>query len=112
MDTQALKQAGVQYDEAVARFGGNAALYEHFLLQFKKDTVYAQLEKAMRTPCSLQAACREAHTLCGLAANLGLDALHQALRLLQTSLRAQNTLEVQQAWGQVQILYEAIVRLL
>lgn len=44
---EALKRNGIDYDEAMERFGGNAALYERLALKFLDDAHFAALEQAL-----------------------------------------------------------------
>ena len=44
---EALKRNGIDYDGAMERFGGNAALYERLALKFLDDTHFAALEQAL-----------------------------------------------------------------
>lgn len=44
---EALKRNGIDYDGAMERFGGNAALYERLALKFLDDAHFAALEQAL-----------------------------------------------------------------
>ena len=44
---EALKRNGIDYDGAIERFGGNAALYERLALKFLDDAHFAALEQAL-----------------------------------------------------------------
>ena len=66
---EALKRNGIDYDGAMERFGGNAALYERLALKFLDDAHFAALEQALADG-DVDAAVREAHTLKGVAGNL------------------------------------------
>ena len=48
MDRQACRDAGINYEEGVARFVGNAEMYERFLGEFVNDGTFAELETAMK----------------------------------------------------------------
>ena len=66
---EALKRNGIDYDGAMERFGGNAALYERLALKFLDDAHFAALEQALADG-DVDTAVREAHTLKGVAGNL------------------------------------------
>lgn len=40
MDQEACKNHGIEYEDGLARFVGNVALYEKFLKQFPDDPCY------------------------------------------------------------------------
>ena len=63
-----LQSAGVDVTGALNRFMNNAGLYERFLKKFPADTSYQNLLNAVE-------AFRAAHTLKGVAGNLGFDNL-------------------------------------
>ena len=76
----------VDYEAALARFSGNEALFRRFLLRFPSDGTFARLQAAQAAG-DLTGMETSAHTLKGVAANLGLsrlqgdcDALVQAIR--------------------------------
>ena len=51
---EALKRNGINYDEAMERFGGNAALYERLALKFLDDAHFAALEQALAASATSQ----------------------------------------------------------
>ena len=57
-----------------ARFGGNASLLERFVKKFVDDTTYDNLMKSVKDKDYPEVE-RGAHTLKGVAANLGFDRL-------------------------------------
>lgn len=79
------QEAGGDMADAVRRLGGIAAV-ERFLRMFAGDDTFAMLEAAMSAGDD-QRAFRAAHTLKGLAANLGLVQLWQAASALTEALR-------------------------
>ena len=88
MNQQECQQAGINYAEGVARFVGNASLYEHFLAEFLKDGTFAELEQAMAAG-DAKAAFNAAHTLKGLTGNLSLSALYGQLVPFVDALRGE-----------------------
>lgn len=83
---EALKRNGIDYDEAMERFGGNAALYERLALKFLDDAHFAALEQALADG-DVDTAVREAHTLKGVAGNLSFAALYEAASKVNAALR-------------------------
>ena len=83
---EVLEAAGVRTDEALERFLGSEALLMKFLLRFPSDQNFARLEEALAAgdPAGAFAA---AHTLKGVAGNLSLADLFQALEPVVEALR-------------------------
>lgn len=71
-----LENAGADVDTAVNRFMGNEALYIKFLKKFEQDESFANIEKYVAEKNS-EEIFKAAHTLKGVAANLGLDRIAQ-----------------------------------
>jgi len=86
MNRQACLDAGINYDEGVARFVGNAEMYEHFLNEFLSDPTFALLDTAMGEK-NISSAFQAAHTLKGVTGNLSMDRLYQKLAALTDALR-------------------------
>lgn len=79
------QETGGDMADAVRRLGG-IAVVERFLRMFAGDDTFAMLEAAMSAG-DVRRAFRAAHTLKGLAANLGLVQLWQAASALTEALR-------------------------
>lgn len=71
-----LENAGADVDTAIKRFMGNEALYIKFLTKFEKDESFANIEKYVAEK-NAEEIFKAAHTLKGVAANLGLDQIAQ-----------------------------------
>ena len=67
-----LEQTGVDVTTAVKRFMGNEALYTKFLLKFQQDESFSKIEQFVKEK-NAEETFKAAHTLKGVAANLGLD---------------------------------------
>lgn len=67
-----LKNIGVDTGTALNRFMGNENLYKKFLFKFPTDDNFRKLKSAIDNKDS-RAAFMAAHTVKGVAANLGLD---------------------------------------
>ena len=81
-----LAARGSDTEGALARFLGDEALYSDCFRMFLTDPCFAQLEHALARQ-DLSAAFTAAHTLKGVAGNLGLTALYTALSALVEALR-------------------------
>lgn len=88
MDMQELCGAlSIDREACLARFSGNEALYLRFLLRFPQDPTWEQLCQAWEAG-DAAAEERAAHTLKGIAANLGLGAVYADSAALVDALRA------------------------
>lgn len=74
---EALSPYGIDYDDALDRFGGNAALYARLACKYLDDTHYVGLVAALDVD-DLEEAYTQAHTLKGVAGNLSLRDLYLA----------------------------------
>ena len=81
-----LKAYGIDYNEALERFGGNAALYRRLAGKFVDDPHYAELEMAFANN-DTEAALRAAHSLKGVAGNLSFGALFDVASRMNVALR-------------------------
>jgi len=86
MDRNACMQAGIRYDEGLARFMGNAALYQTFLKKFPADPGFSALGDALRAG-DAEAAFQAAHSLKGVSGNLSLNDLYENTIPLVEALR-------------------------
>ncbi len=82
-----LLAASIDVDEAMERFLNNEALLMKFLRRFPADASFSRLEEAMARGDTAQAF-EAAHTLKGVAGNLSLKGLFEAVCPLVESLRA------------------------
>lgn len=82
-----LREAGVDTEGALRRFGGNSALYERFLTRFLSDETFRQVTEAFENK-EEDAALTSAHTLKGVTANLGLTKLYSISSEMVNLIRA------------------------
>lgn len=82
-----LEAAGIDVDDALGRFLQNEALMMKFLGRFPADTSFSRLQEAMARGDAAQAF-EAAHTLKGVAGNLSLKRLYEALTPMVEELRA------------------------
>jgi len=88
-----LEQNGADVQTTVKRFMGNEAMYERFLGKFLKDENYAKLIRELEQK-NYEEAFKCAHTLKGVAANLGLTPIYTASSELTELLRDKKPEEV------------------
>lgn len=104
---EALKRNGIDYDEAMDRFGGNEALFERLASKFLDDTHFAALEQALADGDDATAL-REAHTLKGVAGNLSFADLYAAISDVNAALREGDSASAKARMEPVRIAYEAV----
>ena len=96
---------GADVNDVVSRLGGSPALVERFLGKFSKDESFDKLKAALDcddTPTAF----REAHTLKGLCANLGMQRLFKQASDVTELLRAGNLTEAKLAFPAVDAEYK------
>ena len=79
---------GADYQRTMRRFMGNEALYYRLLPKLFQDSSLKQLGEALESN-NMQAAFEAAHTLKGVAANLGLTPLYEAVCEIVEPLRSE-----------------------
>ena len=87
MDREALIRGGIDRDAGVHRFGGNAEIYEKYLLKFFAKNEMAALQQALESG-DLDDAFRTAHNIKGSAGNLSITAFFHKICELVDALRA------------------------
>ncbi len=111
-----LLEYGALVEETIARFMGNEKLYEKFMLKFRDDKNYGKLKEHLESGDYAEAF-KDAHTLKGVAANLGLQPMQGPLVRLNELLRSGQEADVDaaQAAGQMEELarqYERCLEIL
>ena len=94
------QEMGGDMADAVRRLGSASAV-ERFLRMFAGDDTFAMLQAAMSAGDG-QRAFRAAHTLKGVAQNLGFDRLYTAVFALTEQLRGGKPMQNEQDWLAVQ----------
>ncbi len=84
-----LARHGIDYADALDRFGGNGALYERLARKYAEDPHFDRLVRALGEG-DAAAAYHEAHSLKGVAGNLSFADLHQAAARASELLRTGN----------------------
>ncbi|RHP30048.1 Hpt domain-containing protein [Lachnotalea sp. AF33-28] len=80
----------IDFDEAAVlnRFSGNRGLMERFIRKFPQDKTFEQLRSAVEEKNS-EMMLVESHTLKGISANLGFNALYEACSRMVSHLRGE-----------------------
>ncbi len=100
---------GIDLKGVRARFLNDDALYVDCLQEFSQDTAFEALESAVQDEGYAEAF-EHAHTLKGVAGNLGLIPLYDALSDLTECLRAQNYGGIESVYQQMLIEKEHFLR--
>lgn len=87
VDAADLKRYGIDYEDALDRFGGNAALYARLATRYADDGHFAALEQALDAR-DAKTAESEAHALKGVAGNLSFTELYTHAKAINDALRA------------------------
>lgn len=106
---QALEALGMNLDQTLARFVGNEGMMFRFLNRLPGEPTYGKLEAAMDAE-DAEDGFHQAHTLKGVAGNLGLDNLFHAIDPLVEALRNGQMAQAKTHFPPVQAAYEEAVR--
>lgn len=96
------EKLNAEYDETLARFGGMESMYAKFLKKFLEDSTFSELQQAYQDKNYPEIE-STAHTLKGVAGNLGLTNLFSVSNTLVQKIREHHIEEVP-------IIYEKIVK--
>ena len=96
---------GGSFEKTLSRLPSEAMIRK-FVLKFPSDPTYAQLEAAL--PGGDETAFRAAHTLKGVAQNLGLDRLYESAAALTEDLRGPRAMTNPALWEKVQQDYAEV----
>lgn len=83
---EAYQGVGADYEDVLGRLMGSEDMVARFAARFADDPSYAQLSEALDAG-DAEAAFRAAHTLKGVAQNLGLVNLYEPASILTEALR-------------------------
>lgn len=90
MDSEVLKEAGIDLKRGVARFLGDRQLYENILLSFLSDVTFGQAKEAMEKE-NFRDLYECVHTLKGVAGNTDMTILYHTTGALCDYLRKRET---------------------
>lgn len=106
-----LKDMGVDVEKALERMKGNKDAYKSFLVEFFDDPDFEALNEALEEG-NAKEAFDYAHGLKGMAANLGLEVIHEKLSVLVEILRPGNLFGAKEAYEKVMAACQTITVLL
>lgn len=98
-------------DVVILRFCGNAKLLERFVKRFPEDPTYQLLEESIKLK-NYEEVERMAHTLKGVAMNLGFSVLGDASAELVTAIRRLETDSCERHLGKIRQEYEKVLDLI
>ncbi|MEG1435591.1 MAG: Hpt domain-containing protein [Gordonibacter sp.] len=108
---EALAKGGIDYAEAMDRFGGNDALYRRLAVKFLDDRHFEALEKALESGDAEQAF-REAHSLKGIVGNLSFTDLYRISCHISDALRDGNIVAAQEIMAPLREARVSVVEVL
>lgn len=109
---QMLDDYGADYQTIMARFAGNEQIYLRIFSMLPKDKNFSKLGQALSDE-DYTSAFDAAHTLKGVAGNLGLTPLHQALSDIVEPLRIrERCMEYTDLYEKSRIEFERALNLL
>lgn len=111
-----LEENGVEVENTINRFMGNEAMYLKFLGKFLEDKNCINIGKNLEEE-NYGEAYKCAHTLKGVAANLGLEPIQRTVSVLVEELRGKSKEEVNvekanEEWQSVKKTYEQIFEII
>ncbi len=111
-----LEACGVNLSGVLQRFMGNKAIYMKMLPLVMKDTSFAGLKEALSEK-DYKRAFEQAHTLKGVAGNLGFDNVLESLEpmvelLRNTETAANHAEEIEDYMKKVVVAYEKVIAIL
>lgn len=86
MNETALRDAGIDYDAALARFVGKCSIYEKYLLKFLEDKHAHDAAKAYEQQ-DFAEVLEQTHALKGVAGTLGMTSLYEESAQIVNDLR-------------------------
>lgn len=108
---EAMRDAGVDVAETLRRFSGNEALLERFMRAFPQDGTFADLRVAVDEGRYDEAG-RLAHTLKGIAGNLGFQGLQASCAELVLAVREDRLADVPCAFAEMAAEHDVLLGLL
>lgn len=111
-----LEENGADVEATLRRFMGNENMYLKFLKKFPGDQNYQNLGTSLEAG-NYEEAFRYAHTLKGVAANLGLVPMQTAVSGIVEELRSKNngdvdTAKINAMWQELKKIYEQFVEII
>ncbi len=107
--SEMLYESGVDVNDALARFMGNEALLEKFLLKFCSDKNYSELKDAALRR-DVDGMIRTSHSLKGMCGNLSMPKLFGLFTDQLTALRSGKTEDALRLMPQISEEYDKVVK--
>lgn len=104
---ETLMESGINYSEAIERFGGNGDLYQRLARKFLGDQHFPTLEKALEEG-DIDLAFREAHSLKGVAGNLSFSKLYDEACRMSDALRNHDLATARSLIVSMRATYQAV----
>lgn len=102
-----LESAGIEVNDAVRRFSGNMVLYEKFLTKFLKDDSFERLKTSL-VGNNAEEVFKAAHTLKGVAGNLGMKQLYEKSEEMVVAYRNNHTEKFSELFQSVEKIYQKV----
>lgn len=103
----ALQDAGFETTQTLQRFSGNEALYLRFLNKFTEDDTFSKLAPALMAG-DFESTLIAAHTLKGVAGNLGLTRLWHACSQMVSLIRQGDTDAARRSYDELSDAYAQV----
>lgn len=87
MNIELLKASGIDYEDGLERFSGNAGLYEKYLRKLLANDTYGEMRQAALKG-DIQMAFETAHKLKAFIGNLSISHFYEEIRALTEEFRA------------------------
>ena len=107
MTFQAFLQTLPDYETVLQRFGGNEALLLRFVRKFPAEPTFGQLRTAMEAG-DWKGVETAAHTLKGIAGNLGFQQLFSLAQKMVDAVRKEDLAALPALWQQTEAEYSAL----
>lgn len=111
MTTDALIQAGIDFEGGLERFSGRTDIYVKYLKKFPEDQCYPAMLEALEKG-DIEEAFSNAHSLKGTSGNLSLTRFYDSLFTLVEALREKNLEKARELLPAVQEAYDVTVKAL
>lgn len=105
------RELGQDLKPALQRFGGNESLYTRFLKSFPQDPTAAMLKEAVEEK-NYEEVERNAHTLKGVSANLGLESLRTGSDALVQAVRGERYQDINALYDTFSAEYARVIKIL
>lgn len=101
---QQLQELGAETEQTVLRFSNHVEIYQKYLLKFPEEPTMQHLKTAMQQKNYISAQ-KAAHTLKGLAGNLGLLPIFDIAADLSDTLKSENFTQSEEIFAELLAQY-------